>query len=347
MRYELQEDKFHVRAYFASCACSCKFCCLGDYPKNRTISFDDYEMVMRKFASIQDSHGMRLRSFIYNCVEHPYLERQIALYKELGLPSNEFTQLDLNGTRIRSKDEIKKWFDYLQNAGMERVAFSWFGLEEMHDRFVNRKGYFQYLTDCADEASNRNISVISKVFLHKEIAADLGKLLLKLKSRGDTVICAFMEYSGKAKDLANDFVTKQDFDALYAIAKPYISGKYLYKFKTEREWIQLAIDNKFPEFKIVDYILYLDSSNIEHIKQASVEDIIQYYRKMDMDFQASFESVKNLALKYGDNSCEILYECRDVLRKWLDLYYMDNKLNQENLFSFTNNSVEWKVYERL
>ena len=50
MNIVLKEDKFHVRVYLASCACHCKFCCLGDYPKDKRITFEEYEQVMRTFV---------------------------------------------------------------------------------------------------------------------------------------------------------------------------------------------------------------------------------------------------------------------------------------------------------
>ena len=90
MDMELREDKFHIRAYFASCSCKCKFCCLGNYPKEKRISFDDYEKVMRKFQSVEQLYGMRLRSFIYNCAEHPFIKRQIELYNSLPMAKEEY-----------------------------------------------------------------------------------------------------------------------------------------------------------------------------------------------------------------------------------------------------------------
>ena len=347
MKMELTEDKFHIRAYFSSCSCKCKFCCLGDYPKRFRISFDDYEMIMRKFADINDYNGMRLRSFIYNCIEHPYVKRQIELYKELGLPEDEFTHLDINGTKIKSKEEISSWFDMLQDAGMKQASFSWFGLEKTHDQFVSREGYFKYLMDCADEAAKRGIPVGSKVFLHRGIFDDLEQLINLLKLRGDSVKCAFMEYTGHGKEIPHDFLTADDAIYIAPILSNYMSEQYSNKFKPESEWIDLAVNGGFPKFTIVDYVLYVNSENLEQIKQTSVSDIIGYFRQMDSDFRNSFESVRFLAELYGDKSCDILYECRDIMRKWLDKHYQKNNLNREKLFSFTNNSVVWKVYERL
>lgn len=347
MNIILKEDKFHIRSYFASCACRCKFCCLGDYPKDKRISFDDYEQVMKKFSNVNDRYNMRLRSFIYNCPEHPYLKRQIDLYNSLPMQKDEYTQLDLNGTRVKTDEELGIWFTELIDSGVEKVAFSWFGNEETHDAFVNRKGYCSYLKRCANEAKKRKIPVISKIFLHREILGEIDSVIDEVAQFSDVIICAFMEYSGNAKNMENDFLTIDDYDGLSDRVKEYIGASYLKKFKTEKEWIELSNKGNFPQFNIVDYVLYVDADNINKILTMSNDEIIEEFRKMNKDFQESFGEISELSEQYGDDNCEILYECRDILRKWLDKYYLDHNLDKGKLFSFTNSSVEWKVYERL
>lgn len=347
MNVNLKEDKFHVRVFFAPCSCHCRFCCLGEYPKNKLVTFDDYAIVMKKMACVVERYGMRLRSFVYNCPEHSHVKEQIQLYDSLPMERSEYVQLDLNGTKMKSATEISDWFDTLQNAGVEKVAFSWFGTEATHDDFVNRKGYFSYLNLCAAEAKRRNIPIISKVFLHKGIINEVDTLITHLEKFSTTIICAFMEYSGNAKNIENEFLTKSDYTLLSSTTKALINEAYLRKFKTEQEWISLAQNGEFPKFNIVDYVLYLDSTNVHRIIERDVDDIIQDFRKMNTSFQNSFGEISDLALEFGNKDCQILYECRDVLRKWLDRYFEKESLDESKLFSFTHDCVEWKVYERL
>lgn len=347
MNILLKEDKFHIRVYFASCACRCKFCCLGEFPKDKRITFEEYEQVMHKFADVYDRYNMRLRSFIYNCPEHHYIKRQIELYNSLPMEREEYTQLDLNGTQIKSDEELKNWFSEIVDAGVEKVAFSWFGNENTHDDFVNRRGYCSYLKRCAKEAKRRGIPVISKIFLHRGILDEIEGVLDEVEQFSEVIICAFMEYSGNAKNMEEDFLTYDDYLRLSERVKKYINPCYLSKFKTEKEWIELSCEGKFPQFNIVDYILYVDSDNIHKIIEMPNDDIIEEFRKMNKEFQKSFGEIKELAMQYGNRKCEILYECRDILRKWLDKYYFEHNLDKKMLFNYTNCSVEWKVYERL
>lgn len=347
MNIKLKEDKFHIRVFFAPCACHCRFCCLGDYAKDRRVSFEDYSNVMKKYASVVDRYGMRLRSFVYNCPEHIYVKKQIQLYDSLPMERTEYVQLDLNGTRIKSEREISNWFDMLQDAGVEKVAFSWFGNEATHDWFVNRKGYFAYLNLCAAEAKRRNIPIISKVFLHRGILQEIDTLIAHLQMFSTTIICAFMEYSGNAKRIENEFLTVDDYNSLSGEIKGLINESYRRKFKTEQEWISMAQNGVFPQFNIVDYILYIDSSNIQAVLDSEVGDVIQNFRDMNEKFQRSFGEISELAAEFGNKECLILYECRDVLRKWLDRYFEKESLDKTQMFSFTHNCVEWKVYERL
>lgn len=41
----------------------------------------------------------------------------------------------------------------------------------------------------------------------------------------------------------------------------------------------------------------------------SNDEIIEEFRKMNKDFQASFGEISELSEQYGDDNCEILYEC--------------------------------------
>ena len=346
MYMDLREDKFHLRAYFAPCSCHCKFCCLGNYPKEKRITFDDYERVMYKFENMEQLYSMRLRSFIYNCAEHPYVKRQIELYNSLPMVEEEYTQLDLNGTKKKTLHEISNWFYALVDAGIRKVAFSWFGCSATHDKFVNCPGYYEYLIACANEARKRSIPVISKVFLHKGILGELDSLIDELRGFSNQVVLAFMEYAGNAKEMLDEFITEDNLNTNPVILS-LMNSNYLNKFKTEKEWTRLAIDGYFPKFNIVDYILYLDADNIENVMKTPVDDIINKFRIMNKEFMESFSSAKELAERYGDSNSTILLECRDVLRKWLDLHYEAAKLNEDKLFSFTNNSVEIKVHERL
>lgn len=347
MNFKLKEDKFHVRAYFAPCACKCKFCCLGEYRPSNMIAFEDYAKVMKKFSVVEKEYGMRLRSFIYNCAEHPYLKKQIELYDTLPMVRSEYTQLDLNGTRPKSESEISEWLDYLKNIGIEKVAFSWFGCCKQHDEFVSRNGYFDYLKNCATISKEKGILVKSKIFLYRSMLPNLEIVVKEISKLSDSTRFAFMEYTGNAKMMDDEFLTDSDLKSISSLADGYINPEYMEKFKSESEWTKMALNNNFPDFNIVDYILYIEPQNINYVLNERVEKIINDFRKMNIDFQNSIPDIKSLANEFGDVDSGIIYECRDVLRKWLDKYYSKYNLDKNQLFSFTNSSVEWKVYERL
>jgi hypothetical protein len=289
-----------------------------------------------------------LGSYIFNTIEHPNLGKQIALFKELGIMNeNDYTCFDINGTRIKTRDEIKEWFEKLKYDGMKKAAFSWFGLEKTHDSFVNYCGCYNYLMECAEYAHEFGIPVISKVYFHKGILNEIEDLLLILKRFSNRIIIAFMEYNGRGREIEESFITESEYNALPDHIKKMFKASYLKKFKTEQEWIGIAENDQFPEFKIVDYIIYLYTDNIDYYLEAKIEEVINDFRKYNKRFQETIGDIADLAKKYGNRECFILYECRDVLRKWLGKYYEKNNLNTDDLFSYTSNSVEWKVCERL
>lgn len=342
----LKEDKFHIRTYLASCHCKCEFCCLGDYDKSKCISFEQYANILRKYKDVEN-YGFRLKTFIYNCIEHNHVGNQLQLYYELNLNENEFTHLDINGTRIRHGKELEEWIDNLIKAGIKQASFSWFGLSETHNKFVNRDGYFEYLVSVAKYCHKKGVKVGSKIFLYKSMLAELDALIHYIKDFSTSIKCAMMEYTGDGKKLEESFISKSDLDNLSEFSKQYLSPEYISKFLPESEWYNLAVIDNFPRFKIVDYIIYVDSDNYADNLESSIPDMIDYFRNFTNDFLGSFESVKQLALQFGSPDNDKLFEARDMLRKWLDLYSIDANLDKSLLFSFTHNSIELKLYERL
>jgi len=348
MKLNAKEDQLHIRAFLADCACRCLFCCVGNVSRYTKICFDDYEKVLRKYANIHNSHSMRLGSYIFNTIDHSNLGRQIALFKELGIMNeNDYTCFDINGTHIKNTEEIIHWFEKLKADGMKKVAFSWFGLEKTHDAFVNYTGCYRYLMECAEYANKLGIPIISKIYFHKEILNEVMDLVSILEGFSTRMIAAFMEYNGCAKKIERYFFTENEYHALPTRIKKIFRPSYLNKFKTEKEWIEIAESDLFPEFTLVDYVVYLYADNIDYYLNADVGEVVDDFRKYNNRFQKSVGSIGDLAKKYGNRGCFILYECRDVLRKWLDLHYEENHLNTNDLFSYSTNSVEWKVYERL
>jgi len=291
---------------------------------------------------------MRLGSYIFNTIEHPNLGRQIALFKELDIMNeNDYTCFDINGTCIKSTDEIIKWFETLKTDGMKKVAFSWFGLEKTHDGFVNYSGCYNYLIKCAEYANKLDIPVISKVYFHNGILNEVMELVSILEGFSTRIITAFMEHNGRGKKIEPSFLTENEYRALPDQIKKMFRPSYLKKFKTEMEWIEFAENDRFPEFTIVDYVIYLYADNIDYYLNAGVDEVVDSFRKYNDRFQKSVGNISDLAKNYGNKESLILYECRDVLRKWLDRFYEKHNFNTSDLFSYTTNSVEWKVYERL
>jgi len=201
--------------------------------------------------------------------------------------------------------------------------------------------------ECAKHVKKLGIPVISKVFFHKEILGDITDLVSILEGFSNKVITAFVEHRGRAKEIEQSFLTEAEYSSLPDYIKTIFRQRYLKKFKTEKEWVDISENNKFPEFTLVDYYVYLYADNIDYYLNADVNEVIDDFRKHSERLQKSVGDICVLAKKYGNKECLILYECRDVLRKWIDKHYETNNLDSSDLFSYTANSVEWKVYEKL
>lgn len=346
MKCKLKEEKLHVRAFMSSCACSCQFCCL-DKVGQSAITFEDYEFVLRKYAKEIESTDMELKSFLYNRPDERFVGRQMKLYKDLNMEPDEYSRLDMNGIPIMDEEKLKNWFMLLKKAGVSYSMYSWFGQEKKHDAFVHKKGYYSFLKECITKSKENGIGVKNKIFLRKSILHEVDQLADELAVESEFLQCVFMEYAGGAIGLEDEFITSDDLSELSPKIYDLIEKPYLSKFKTEREWVKLALEGKYPEFRLVDYILILDPNNIDYYKTTDLEEVLMNFRKMNCEMQELVGNLSELAERFGNRESLILYECRDVLRKWMNSMLMEKHQKYEDYFGPDKTCVEWKAYKKM
>lgn len=347
MRFDLEERKLHIRVFLAPCSCRCRFCCYGQYNRSKRISFAQYTQVLQKFSNLKQTHGIEPCCFVYNSLEYPELPEQIRLSKELGYPYENVLNMNINGTKIRHGVDLEQWVLHLKELGAVSGMLSFFGLEETHDAFSGRKGYFCYLKECSDQLRKQGIRSVGQIFLHRGMLHEVQLLAEHLKAHCDEVRFLLMEYLGNAKNMLSEFLTQQDFDNLPDSVRAAIPSAYRQKLKTEKEWVSLAQQQRFPSMRFAEYVLFLTPENIDWVLQNDVDTILDWFREKNRRLQDSIPSMEALASQYGDVDNLALYDCRDVLRKWLDQYYQAEGLDSSLLYTDVGCSVEWKAFERL
>lgn len=343
---ELPVRQLHFRTHLSNCSCKCRFCCLGEC-SYKDIAFKDYARVIKRFVPYCKSHNIRLRSYVYNSLEYKELEEHLKLCQQIGMPDGQCSYFDINGTRVRSGEELASFIKNLKHLGMKSAGITWFGLRSYHDAFVNRIGYFDYLERAAVALRESGIRVKGKLFLTPAMLSDSLELLEYVETLSDVVQFGMVEYTGFAKDDEALFLKEEDFKSLPDRVKFLFGESFSETFRSEKEWVGLVAEGKAPRFTHRDLIIYVDGDNIDGLLNGCVEEEICRLNDLDKRLRGACGSLEEIARTFGDRESRVLLEWRDVVRKWLASCYRYKGYSEDDLFSLTKSSVEWKINEML
>ena len=144
------------------CHNHCKYCLLSyngellgiDYDRSIKYAKGFYEWIKNNRPDIE---------FIYYfgySMEHPNLIEAIKFMQEINSPMGEFLQL--NGMKMRSKDELYIFLSELKSVGIKLIDFTFYGLEEYHDAFSGRAGDYNLMINSLNIALEIGIDAKSR-----------------------------------------------------------------------------------------------------------------------------------------------------------------------------------------
>jgi uncharacterized protein len=171
-----------------SCVNNCIFCTVAD--RRRKHIFPEREEIIR---FMKDSAASGTRSLVFSGMGEPTLdpdfEEYIALAQELGF---DRISLFTNGYGLEAED-VRRWKDY----GLSSVLISMHGMEEGHDRNVQRKGSFKEAVAAIRLYSEHDILVTVNTCLTRFNLAEIPMLCKFLAGFPVTThSLSFPEWSG-------------------------------------------------------------------------------------------------------------------------------------------------------
>ena len=339
MFVELQDEHLTINGYIAPCYCKCSHCllCSGDN-KISKVDFVDLKKLALKFKGANEKYNFYPQFDVYNCAEHSNLAEQIKINHQLSDPYAGF--VNLNGTQIRENTELDKWVFNLKDIGVTNVNFSWLGDSEYHDKFVHKKGYFEYLINLSKAVSRVNIPKSDSVFLLRSNIEQMNVLTAKLKAVGSEPYYRLLDYRGNAKEILDKFIRERD---LQKLPKYIQKSKSLNRFKPEYKWIKLIESKTGPALSKRGLFLVAKPDNIDMYIKMSVEEIFNMFHDIDVKLQNSIPSIEFLAKTYGDIDSDVLFNFRDIIWKWTDMHFEANPhLDKSILFSDLHTCVMWR-----
>lgn len=213
---------------------------------------------------------------------------------------------------------------FLSRIGIKKVQLTFFGMEEMTDRYVGRKGAFKELLSATDILINHGIAPRYQAFLNRENKDDIVRLLdfieeTDLKKRCETTGVPFEFFvhegscEGENRKLYDIRIAKEEIPR--ALIEYHIGYDRL---RAEKEFCELLKDDASPyvyhnEDEITlyitsDYNVYYHFTNLSenwkigNMKSESAESLAAKIIREDTFAlnEARKISIGELAKRYGD-----------------------------------------------
>lgn len=269
---------------------------------------------------IDDDHGMSYAkkfyewlkvnrpdiNFVYYfgySMDHPRLPEVIRFMQETNSPGGEFLQLD--GMKMRTKQELDELFTTLKVSGIKTVDFTFYGTKEYHDKFAGRTGDFDLMMNSMESALKIGVEAEVGVSVTKENLEQLEELVHMAEEKKIRIFLFTPHSGGRGISLLKSKITLEDYEGLSDTVKPYFNRK---NNRTPMEWLE----NPPEEYKSRILTLSLLPSNIEKLEQQSFEETLKELEQMDEEYFKVIPSFQELLKKYADDKDKHLYTKKDL-----------------------------------
>ncbi len=315
------------------CPNRCKHCWIG-HLKNTTMDYSADEYIVDYFKPYFDEIAF------YSWFREPDFvnEYEARWEKDNQLSVNTAPQrFELASFYRLCRD--KKYVNFLKRVGTEKVQLTLFGMEELTDKYVGRKGAFKEIITAASILMDNGIAVRYQVFINKENKDDILSLLKYLqqlhKDKGYEAKGMPFEFfvhegtcDGENKKLYDIRIEKQDIPQ--ELIKYYLAYYELY---SEQECCEILKDDlsnyvyhnedEMTLYITANYDVYYNFENIsENWKVGNIKE----------------EASENLVAKLINEDTFALNEARKItLSKLVELY---GNFKSQRVFSLN----DYKAY---
>ena len=304
------------------CACRCRYCllswdgrCLGaDYARSEAYARRFHEWIARERPEL------RFHFTFGYAMDHPELPRALDFLGVIGSVSGHFLQM--NGFALRSSAENERLMREIFAHGVREVNFTFYGLEEYHDRFAGRSGDFEHLLIQIGAARRAGLNASAGVALTAENIGQAESLLMRLEENGIAAPRLFVPHGeGRGAMLEDIRVTAAQLEALPQRAKALLNRSV---YRTEAEWV--AVADSLPEPENRSLLISLTEENIGRFERMDFAEVIREVEALDDAYYRAVPSFAALAARYGDPHGEKLYGRRDLYQSYQKRYLRESGL---------------------
>ena len=316
--------------YTNPCSNHCCFCSVG---KKRfdSIPFDRFTGIVERFLQWKEQSNLPLK--IATAVMHSHAlmsYEQSKIYRELCARGGyDPLGLQMNGCIFMPEDDLECIMENHLRAGYTAYTQTIAGYRDLHDKWVGRKGEFDFLMTMARVGARLGYTRQEQILLSQSSIPQLKELVNTLDSlpglRERQIYP--VTYIGWAKRIERERPDREAIRRVPAILNPWLypensdSPFCIANYKTEREWIDWVLlhyqdDEPRERFMMVR----VDEGNLTWLESANCEEVYeQYLLRYNMMYNLLPEMTE-LCSRYGDRENERIYFLSELERKWVELY---------------------------
>ena len=298
------------------CSCHCKYCLLSYERKLEGTDFLAGISFSKEFKIWLSKNHPEVNFMYYfgYSMDTPYLIDSMDEIANLNSNSPKFMQF--NGLKLRDDKELDSFLINLKNKGLELIDLTFYGLENTHDNFAERKNDFAYLIRIIECANKIGINSEVGIPVMKNNLNEIDALIDLLKPMVKKIFLFVPHCGGKGVTLENQKIDINVYNQLSDDSKAYFNRS---KYKTQFEW--LNEENKEPTGRILTLSL-----NPNNINNRNFEEIYASLEKMDEDFYSNFPSFNELLKMYYDKNDQRLYSKKDIYAHLRRMHIVNNDL---------------------
>jgi len=303
------------------CNCHCRYCLLSWSNKLLGIDYERSEAYAKKFYEwIKENRPELDFSFYFGySMEHPNLLKAVDFFQSIG--SVNGTMLQFDGMRFRNQEEIVELLTGIKEHGVKHLNFTFYGIQDYHDKFAGRQGDFEFMLQVIEEAHKLGLEVSIGVPITHENAGQIEALLDIFDEYHIAKRTIFVPHEeGRGVSLNAVRFREEDFNQLSDRAKAYFNTNL---YKKECDWIS---ERAFKTTENRALLLSLTPENIEMFENMSFEDTIAYLEKLDEEYYDAIPSLEELAELYGNADGKEYYQQRDLFHHYQRMYIKEHNL---------------------
>lgn len=230
----------------------------------------------------------------------------------------KFTVISLGGVKKRSAPEMRRWLEERKERGLERVHGVLVGYGEVHDRWVGRRGDFEFLMQTFRTALELGLTYSVTLYLTKTTLPMLGHVLTllgELPRPPEYKHVRQFYYGGYAAHQEAERITETELREL----PPWASASFQEHFdsRTERAWMAVVRSEDEQPFDL-HLSVELTKDNIAGFESRSCEEICSDLTKRARSDIEKLPSLRELAAAHGDCHNPRVYGRFEVTRLWID-----------------------------